>query len=548
MNNMLYIIVGLVVIVLIAVVVLRKKKVEQPPSQMTKQADKNLANNRSVAAVKKDSSVSKQDPSHKAAHKPAQHNVTQFDSITVAQRFMDQQRYDKAIETLERGLIEKPQDAQLLLKLLNIYAINNQFDDFNKTYDLIKSLDDSAAIGEADQLKALLEQEQTQSQPVALETNADSAFETLDFDLSTPSSAAKNPSTSSTDTIDELPVQIAPITAQQESSDDSFDLTLDDLGTTESNANNDNDFDIAEEINVDEISADPVISEEPKATRNINVDDDFTLDFDLMSADSSSAELNIVDDVKVQDSQAQEMRSDDDFVLELDNLVTETNSTNALENSVDTDNEDFALLLENEDSIAIEDSIDDNASSPFDIDVEDTPAQVETLNKDELSANDATQPTSNEVSDTDTDADMSLFDNADSTDNAAFDNIAFDDAIADDSTSVNEFTLESNAASPTATMPVESENSADLFEDIVADNKDDNQNAATPVDPAFAAQFAKDFDFVNTLDSSQVTLDLAAQYLQLGEYDSAKRLLNEVITQGNSTQQNQAREMLARTA
>ncbi len=447
MNSMLYIIVGLVVIVLIAVVVLRKKKGQQPPSQMTKPADKNLANNRSVAAVNKESPVSNPYSSPKDTHKASQQHATQFDLVTVAQRFMDQQRYDKAIETLERGLIEEPQNTQLLLKLLNIYAINNQFDDFNKTYNLIKSFDDSAGIGEADQLKALLEQEQTQNQVVEPETNVDSAFETLDFDLSTSSSATKTPSTSSTDNVDELPAQSATMSVQQQGSDDSFDLILEDLGTTESNANKDNDFNIATETSFDETRAEPVVSEEPKATRNINVDDDFTLDFDLMSADSSSAELNVVDvaqvqvvdDAQVQDGQAQEIVSDDDFALELDNLVTETNRTEALENSLDIDSEDFALLLENADNIAIEDSINDNASSTFDIDVEDTPAQIETLStKGASSANDATQPTFSEVSDTD----ISLFDDADATDNTAFDNIAFDDAIADDSTSVNEFDLE----------------------------------------------------------------------------------------------------------
>ena len=64
----------------------------------------------------------------------------------------------------------------------------------------------------------------------------------------------------------------------------------------------------------------------------------------------------------------------------------------------------------------------------------------------------------------------------------------------------------------------------------------------------FSARFAADFDFVQSLDSNQVALDLAGQYLQLGEYDSAKRLLNEVISQGNSAQQQQAQSLLERTA
>ena len=64
----------------------------------------------------------------------------------------------------------------------------------------------------------------------------------------------------------------------------------------------------------------------------------------------------------------------------------------------------------------------------------------------------------------------------------------------------------------------------------------------------FSSRFAADFDFVKSLDSNQVTLDLANQYLQLGEYDSAKRLLNEVIAQGNSEQKQQAQVLLERTA
>jgi len=63
----------------------------------------------------------------------------------------------------------------------------------------------------------------------------------------------------------------------------------------------------------------------------------------------------------------------------------------------------------------------------------------------------------------------------------------------------------------------------------------------------FDSQFSADFDFVKSLDSQQVTLDLADQYLQLGEYDSARRLLAEVIEQGSHEQKQKAQALLART-
>lgn len=49
-------------------------------------------------------------------------------------------------------------------------------------------------------------------------------------------------------------------------------------------------------------------------------------------------------------------------------------------------------------------------------------------------------------------------------------------------------------------------------------------------------EFVEAFDFVEQLDKSQITLDLAEQYLDLGEYDSAKRLVNEVLTSATDEQ------------
>ncbi len=115
MDNMLYIIAGLVFIVLIAVLVVRKNKAQKPSGQ---------------PIVKAGKTALKEAPSEADST-----NDKKFDPIEIAQRFMDQQRYDKAIETLNRGLIEKPNDSQLSLKLLAIYATIDQSDNFNKVYD-----------------------------------------------------------------------------------------------------------------------------------------------------------------------------------------------------------------------------------------------------------------------------------------------------------------------------------------------------------------------------------------------------------------------------
>ena len=110
--------------------------------------------------------------------------------------------------------------------------------------------------------------------------------------------------------------------------------------------------------------------------------------------------------------------------------------------------------------------------------------------------------------------------------------------VFDDNTPIDDDTLFSDdfesvdSTVPTSVAPV-----TDVTADSEAESAED-----------FSSRFSADFDFVKSLDSNQVTLDLANQYIQLGEYDSAKRLLNEVVAQGNDEQQNQAKALLERTA
>ncbi|MEN2750573.1 FimV/HubP family polar landmark protein [Psychrobacter sp. FBL11] len=566
MDNMLYIIVGLVAILLVAVLVLRKSKAKQPTAQHLDKTNQSVDAHASTLKPKTASVDSKQ--------VPVQQNATKFDPLTVAQRFIDQQRYDKAIETIERGLTEKPQDSELLLKLLNIYATTEQLEDFNKTYNAIKLSGNATAIDNADKLKALLDQEQTQNQPVKPESDNEAAFEGIDFDLSTSQTVTDIKSDTDNDNLDSSEAFSDSVSSQQSipsannDSDENFDLTLADLENTNAETNNLNassletshlettqlettqlkttadgddisDFDITEVTNADETSTQPVAVDDvnkDQHVNNVNVDDDFMLDFDLMTNDSNSSELDF-DDVQTQDSQSQDVSSDDEFVLDFDDLVEETvtsketDTTNQEDNTQPT-NDDFALLLEDEDSALVTNSLDtqENLNENEQVsgnDVVDSFAALETTDSSD-------EPTVSEATQLELAATQEVID--DSTDESIEDTLSIDE----------EFDFDEVATAPTADTPVENEADISVTEDYHVDTQNDTTVAASDSD--FAAQFATDFDFVQTLDSNQVTLDLAGQYLQLGEYDSAKRLLNEVVTQGDSEQQSQAKEMLARTA
>ncbi len=134
------------------------------------------------------------------------------------------------------------------------------------------------------------------------------------------------------------------------------------------------------------------------------------------------------------------------------------------------------------------------------------------------------------------DTDIDAFEASDTT---PVTSLRFDDdtPIADDFDIIEtDSLLDSSVATPPASTVAPAELETDISHEAVESAED------------FSSRFAADFDFVKSLDSNQVTLDLANQYLQLGEYDSAKRLLNEVIAQGNSEQKQQAQLLLERTA
>ncbi len=495
MDNMLYIIAGLVLIVLIAVLVMRKNKAQKPLEQPRIKAGKTAP---------------------KAAPTLAETTTDKkFDHIEIAQRFMDQQRYDKAIETLNRGLTETPNDSQLSLKLLAVYATIDQSDNFNKVYDSIKAHADAKSIAQADELKALLTEEQNQAAIRALpaDNDQDAGFESIDFDI--PANKVESQHSAVDGNIDDGASQSTTYSPDLADSSENtlatsndfdnieqgFELSLDDLEEDSSEPATTSMTSITELNITDEESLSTSTAKEVNSRESAS-DSDFDFDFDLAESHDTSSEAPIT---TLSNDYSNDIILDDneDFVLDLADLEIQT-----IDENVNVEQEDFTL------------SLDPNASS----DAIDTFAVSETTSSSEtpvLIADDF--------------EDFSFDDNEVQDTNEAIretpTTVVFDDnTLIDD-----DFDFGSLSDAPTATMPV------DLASEVIAETETES-----PED--FSSRFAADFDFVKTLDSNQVTLDLAGQYVQLGEYDSAKRLLNEVISQGTSEQQSQAQALLDRTA
>ena len=532
MDNMLYIIAGLAVILLIVVLVMRKNKAQKPSEQPGIQS----GNNKSLSTK----AASKSAPAQTATN-----NEKKFDHIDIAQRFMDQQRYDKAIETLNRGLIEKPNDSQMSLKLLAVYATIDESDSFNKVYDAIKANNDEQSIAQADELKALLtaEQEQVAKQALPADNSQSTEFESLDFDLPTNKAAHNSPVV---DTAAEKALyqnDLLESTYQPSAASDNFD-------SSQLNSNNFEDIEQAFDLSLSDledsanksaymadVSAAPVtkldladnnilaasVIENDIVIDSNNIDADFDFDWSEKSPVSSESSVDVASTQDNVNNPSNELSLDDEFVLDLDDSHIDTDSTiNNEVNSADIAYDSLSLSLDNND-------VSDETSNQTEIQQSSAVDNFDDFSFEDISIEDAN------IKDLSIE-ETGIIKNKSEAPSIAPTNLMFDDnTLIDD-----DFDFDNISELATTNMPVASEPFGHI------------DNAIAPVADInsaedFSAQFAADFDFVKTLDSNQVTLDLAGQYLQLGEYDSAKRLLNEVIAQGNSEQQQQAQQLLERT-
>ncbi|MGG1354605.1 FimV/HubP family polar landmark protein [Psychrobacter pacificensis] len=554
MDNMLYIIAGLVLILLVAGFLLRKNKAQKQSVQPPASSVKNTA----APASKTD---------YGTAAQTNQNDSNKFDHITIAQRFMDQQRYDKAIETINRGLNEKPNDSQLSIKLLSIYATLDQPENFHDVYNRIKMHNDAKTITLADELKDLYIGEQS---PVAApevvtdeattENNQD-GFDSLDFDLSTTNQADDTANISdrpviedNNDLVIDKPIDSPVFSGEPtENVDDSFDLTLSDL-EDDFNESNATDETPVTSLATDDDSlyistsdhTDTIENNEAKNDEVIEDNDlsDFEFDFESPAENTLIKNSDVSD---VQDSESEALVLEDDFILDFDDLAADAdkdasvnkNEEEASSNAVQNIEDDFTLSLDDIDAVntfAINEPSTTDVSNDIDdfvledIDFENADNDSSTLEDDSVANLSFEEQLIND------DTDIDAFEASDTT---PVTSLRFDDdtPIADDFDIIEtDSLLDSSVATPPASTVAPAELETDISHEAVESAED------------FSSRFAADFDFVKSLDSNQVTLDLANQYLQLGEYDSAKRLLNEVIAQGNSEQKQQAQLLLERTA
>lgn len=531
----------------------------------------------------------------------AEQNVPSPQFGVVAKQLMAQQRFDDAEAELLRGIHSQPNNTQLKLDLLNLYAQTSNINKFNQTYAQVQQSGDTGIISEAKHLKSLIDAEiqtrhQSESKPepsvqsvtsdddTPLDFNAGNIDNALDFGNEQPVAQQPMAQTTVAQTSDdafndnafsledlEADLLDTTSTLDLDTNDDAGltgddDLTFDlddskptsDQITSPTTAENDGlDFDFGIE-STEEDHATATQSDQPSLQTDTN--DDLTvltdtldtsddLSFDLSEDDVVSD--NLVSDVESADLSF-DIESDFDLNTEVDAtesaVVRDANIQDANEVVVNDVSEISADALTtdqgNEDDSSLDDSLDFDLSSLDDLDgldsLDDDASKV--ASDSPTTHLDDTTELSNEFDLSDFGLDDDLITQDDSSQPSQPLNQQPQQPSQQDSDDRQAFDLGMDLDFDTADIsPVQSDVKAQ--EPSISDLTPTDHDANVASDKSNLVDLSE-LD-VSDLDNAQITMDLAGQYIELGEYDSARRLLNEITQSANEPYLNQAKELLA---
>ncbi|MED5432838.1 MAG: FimV/HubP family polar landmark protein, partial [Pseudomonadota bacterium] len=285
-----------------------------------------------------------------------------------------------------------------------------------------------------------------------------------------------------------------------------------------------------------------------------NADDDFTLTLDepqaeqpaepeLSDADKQSLKASSLLDLD--DVGSASFEGDDDTQygdLSLDDMsseFTEVSEEPAKDEELDLSLDDLELdgdgdsKVEQEDTLADLDLELDEAEKALDADASADLDDITALDFDAAELESSTTEVTGVTADED--------------------ELSLEDLVADDSDDV--LSIESCEDAPADALDVDLDDASSL-DDVSFDAEPEVPvNVPEPVAETPAADVAgsdddmlsdeDDFDFLGETDENATKLDLAKAYIDMGDSEGAKDILNEVIAEGNDQQQAEARELMS---
>lgn len=481
------------------------------------------------------------------------------DLLALAQKYVEQQDFDGAINTLKFAIQQNPQRSDLRLFLLNVYALVKDYDSFNENLQPLLALNDPMASLQANNLKTLLDEEiaatnaikNKVTQPIQEENEA------LDFDFPVETPVQQTTHTQQP-TPQAIPTQLQqPNLQQPENITPVVRPTVTPTTTISTNDNisfgtNFGQTSISQPTFTLPKTQQPVQPTQPAInTAKAEPEIDF-LDFDFDTPTTSQTQpihqATSVPAVSIDDSFPA-------FTLEDDKPTISKTEIVQPEPKLDfTETTDFNFSVEppkpqQPEASKPADSIDFD----FDFDVSfDKPqekipsVQPSTFDKtprnfeQEFIFDDAIDFSETSKTTPKTTISESLFDD---------DTFSFDALELDNTSDKNTQQTISQPTNVNIVKPnLDVEPTLQLEPNIENTFNQQNSNIPNATAPASfndSQDLSAALAMVKDLDSVQVTVELAQKYIALGEYDSAKRLLKE-IQYANPSQQQIIQQLLTK--
>lgn len=512
-------------------------------------------------------------------------------------------QYDQAEEKLLRALEKDPGNIPVRLKLLEVFSLQGDADSFDQHYARLRMTGDTDAIDRANMMRSSIEgiepfdETLYDTSEVALATDGDNRFassqdnsfdtadDTLDFDFNDVDELVDSSATTagsddfSADSLDfdltqdddDITRIPASASAASEPNDElaelDFDLTDLDEGVTdrrgaEAPAGAADDSEMLGDIDFEMPESGSTAFDDEKVT------DDLAADFDLEFGDDERFTSEFTDDLVAERAAPKDEETFDFADLELADSTPDTDdSLTAQADDVDFDLDDDLTATE---SFADEPPVLSSTAKEPETGLDDL--GFDDLESLDLDGEESSQPPASPTavssraeaessSDFDVDFDLDKDINLDELDHELdalasdfdSDSANMEEPVLDFDDEVESGDLESIAVRDTDEIADEALTDLDIEEDSVASGAPVATSAerSSNLDfeiPDFDPENDDDsnLDFLSDNDETATKLDLARAYIDMGDSDGAKDILDEIMDEGNDQQKREAEALLSR--
>ncbi|ERP95213.1 hypothetical protein Q666_00500 [Marinobacter sp. ES-1] len=408
------------------------------------------------------------------------------DVLAEAETYMAYGRNDQAIEVLETAISREPSRADLRLKLLSVYADNQDRDAFERQYGEVAALEDEAALQEAEEIRSRMDE--VESMPSI--DDLESQLRSDSFSMS-----------------DDEPEQAQSFEVPEQESEMDWSLS-DELKADEFEA-------AADEVKENEFG-------ELESDSAVETDaDDYSVEFDLSDFELEGEDTGL-DQL---DAGQPEKADDEDLSLELGELeelveAEQPDELGSLENPA-TEEAASEQPAEDEPELGLEgESLDESFLDELDAELEKVSGEEGSL--EELDLEDSSL---DELELDVSDEDLALMEefSEDSESPEVDEELGLEDALQELETEED----------PLGDVPV-----------VEPEPEAEAVTPATGLDIDESDLEDDDFDFLAGTDEAATKLDLARAYIEMGDSDGARDILEEVALEGNDDQKAEAQELL----